>query len=254
MKSNKKNKSNQKAGNRFIKLFARLFRGNKVRCNVCGTTFNRFRKKKAQSHVFYYCPRCRSDESIRSLWFFLSNEIIGKKNKKLFLVFGKNKLLLKKLKNLNIAPENIDIDYFNSPDNKRGKNLQGNIYDVIILSHVLQFVVDDLLVYSELKRLLRPGGIALIQTVTNPEMERTYENINSPEDIDRLKEHYEPGYLRIYGANFNKHLIKAGFDVEVIDYAEQLGPDARDYYQVGRSERELIYICKKNINKEKWKS
>ncbi|MBN1927334.1 MAG: methyltransferase domain-containing protein [Prolixibacteraceae bacterium] len=228
--------------------------GNRFRCNVCGKTFNHFRKKKAQSHIHYLCPRCHSDESLRSLWFFLSNEIIGKRNKKIFLVFGNNKLLVKKLKSQGITPEIVDIGYIDSSASQKQNSLPGNIYDVIILPHVLQFITDDQLVYIELKRLLRPGGIAIIQTVTNPEMDRTYENIKTTEDIDRLKDHYEPGYLRIYGANFSKHLTKAGFDVEVVDYAEQLGLHAREYYQVGRSERELIYVCKKNINKETWKS
>lgn len=195
------------------------------------------------------CPRCRSDESMRSLWFYLSNEIIGKKNKKIFLVFGENRLLVKKLKSMGIIPDVISKEYINPFDYKKTENLTGNIYDVIILPHVLQFIDDDQMVYSELKRLLRPGGIALIQTATNPEMDRTYENIKTPEDKDRLKDHYEPGYLRIYGANFSKHLTKAGFDVEVVDYAGQLGTPAHKYYQVGRSERELIFVCKKNINK-----
>ncbi|MCF8357355.1 MAG: class I SAM-dependent methyltransferase [Prolixibacteraceae bacterium] len=249
MKRKKEHNDHGKQELNFFQSLVNKLSGNKFRCNVCGSTFNHFKKKKAQSHIHYRCPRCRSDESLRSLWFYLSNEIIGKKNKKIFLVFGKNKLLVKKLKDFGITPKIVGTDYITPFGNKKTKILTGNIYDVIILSHVLQFVDDDQLVYSELKRLLRPGGIALIQTATNPEMDRTYENIKTSEDIDRLKEHYEPGYLRIYGANFSKHLTKAGFDVEVVDYAGQLGPHARRYYQVGRSERELIFICKKNINK-----
>lgn len=245
---NEQNVISGKRKNSFQSLLSSLS-GNRFRCNVCGKTFNHFRKKRVQSQTHYLCPRCRSDESLRSLWFYLSNEIIGKKNKKIFLVFGESKLLIKKLNNIGISPEIVRNEFINPFDSKNTENLTGNIYDVIILPHVLQFIDDDQMVYSELKRLLRPGGIAIIQTVTNPEMDRTYENIKTSEDIDRLKDHYEPGYLRIYGANFNKHLAKAGFDVEVIDYAGQLGTPAHEYYHVGRSERELIFICKKNINK-----
>ncbi len=151
---------------------------------------------------------------------------------------------------MGVTPDVISKQYINPFDNKKTENLTGNIYDVIILPHVLQFIDDDEMVYSELKRLLRPGGIALIQTATNPEMDRTYENIKTSEDKDRLKDHYEPGYLRIYGANFSKHLTKAGFDVNVIDYAEQLGKPAHKYYQVWHSERELIFIFKQNIHKK----
>jgi SAM-dependent methyltransferase len=130
-------------------------------------------------------------------------------------------------------------------NSKADEKLPGGKYDVILFSHVLQKIKNEELVFEELKRLLRPGGFALIQTLIDWKMERTYENPKNEEDIDRLKPIFEPGIERIYGANFKKQLVNTGFHVEMIDYADLLGNYAQTYYQLGNGSREIIFKCKK---------
>jgi SAM-dependent methyltransferase len=230
-----------------------FFKGERVRCNVCSKNFKNFDKDEITKRENARCPACNSLESTRNLWFYLSNEVLGKKNKNKFLYFSPEPVLLEKLKRFNIELEERLLEYFNNLQIPNFEKLPGSRYDVIIFSHLLQYVKDDQTVFSELKRLLRPGGFVIILTLINWEMDRTYEKPVTDEDRDRLNRFYEPGLERVYGADFQKRLVKAGFGVETIDYADQLGSVAREYYRLGDGTREIIFKCKKSNNKIIWK-
>jgi SAM-dependent methyltransferase len=226
-------------------------KGGKVRCNICGKNFKHFEKERERLNA--RCPECNSLESTRTLWFYLSNEVLGKKNKNKFLYFSPEPVILDKLKQYNIKLHECSIDYFNNLQIDDFEKFPGSRYDVIIFSHLLQHLKDEQAVFSELKRLLRPGGFVIIITLINWEMERTYENPVTEEDRDRLNRCFEPGLERVYGADFQKRLVKAGFGVEIIDYADQLGSVAREYYRLGDGTREMIFKCKKSSNNIIWK-
>lgn len=229
------------------RLYFRLWlKGEKVRCNLCGNNFKRFLLLRPQLRPNAQCPVCGSTESTRTLWFYLSNEILGKKNKRNFLYFSPELSVLERIKAYPVSVTTAGKSYFNDIDNPvfTGK-FKGGTFDVILFPQVLQFVDDDLAVLEELRRLLRTGGLALIMTVVNQQMDRTYEKPTSDEDRDRLFHFYEPGIVRVYGANFKRHLMKAGFRVEVVNYPEELGQQAQSYYQLGDGSREVIFKCKK---------
>jgi SAM-dependent methyltransferase len=226
-------------------------KGGKVRCNICGKNFNHFSNEGERQNA--RCPECGSLESTRTLWFYLSNEVLGKKNKNKFLYFSPEPFLLEKLKQHNIQLEERSPEYFDNLLIPGFEKLPGSWFDVIIFSHLLQYSNDEQATFSELKRLLRPGGFVIIITIINWEMERTYENPVTEEDRDRLHRYYEHGLERVYGADFQKRLIKVGFGVEAIDYADQLGQVAREYYRLGDGTREMIFKCKKSSNTTIWK-
>lgn len=223
-----------------------IYKGQKVRCNICGNNFSRFLSHKLPYRKNARCPYCHSLEADRVLWFFLSNEILGKKNKKRFLYIEPHAIILNKLEQTHI---HTDTEKRNTFANKllftKKEKKPGGIYDVIIFSHQLQYIGKEDIVLAELKRLLRTGGTILLQTIVNSDMDRAYENIETAEDRDRLKSFYQPGIKSIYGINLKKQLAKTGFKIEEIDFAQQLGESAIEYYCLGNSFREIIYKCKK---------
>ena len=225
------------------KFFRQLLPGRgKVRCNVCGRSFNRFLRERYRESA--RCPGCGSLESTRVLWFYLSNEVLGKKNKNRFLYFSPESSLYKKLMSWDIELSEMPNEYFDRLNSEEPK-LTGSRYDVILFPQMLQFAKEEHVVFSELKRLLRPGGFVVLMTLVNWEMDRMYEKPITEEDRDRLKNFYEPGLQRVYGADVAKRLSKAGFHVETIDYPDQLGSVAREYYRLGDGSREMIFKCKK---------
>jgi len=221
-------------------------KGDKVRCNICESTFKRFRSFGHIVRENALCPNCYSTESTRLLWFYLKNEVLGQKNKNNFLCFNTESILIEKLKKHNINITYSDVNYLNRlGEIHPEKKLKGGKADVILFTHVLEYVKNEEAVFEELKRLLRTGGFVLIQTIVNWEMDRTYDNPKTSEDRDRLKSYFEPGAQRIYGYDFKKLLGRAGFKVEKIDYADQLGTSAKKYYRLGDGTREMIFKCKK---------
>jgi SAM-dependent methyltransferase len=229
-------------GNELLLLF---FKGKRVRCNICSHNFRQFMKDNYLKRENVRCPQCGSLEAGRVLWFYLTNEVLGKKNKNKFLYFSPDPIIIERLDQYKLELESVPSDYFNRINNSNFIKLTGGKYDVIIFVQLLQIVKDEQVAFAELKRLLRTGGFVLIMTLVNWEMDHTYPKPVTDEDKERLKRFYTPGLERVYGSDVAKRLIKAGFDVETIDYADQLGSAAREYYRLGEGAREIIFKCKK---------
>jgi SAM-dependent methyltransferase len=225
-------------------LMKHWYRGSQFRCNICGNHFRRF-IILGEKHGRSLCPACGSVESSRLIWLYLTNEVLGKKNKKKFLLCSPEPVLLKKMKKHDIDLAIVQRDDLISPQPKNSRQLTGGVFDVILFLHQLEYLDESEEVLPVLKRLLRPGGFVLIQTLVNQAMDRKYDKIVSDEDRDRLKEFMKPGVKRVFGSDLQKTLSKAGFMVETIDYGSRLGSAAVQYYQLGKGQHELIYKCKK---------
>jgi SAM-dependent methyltransferase len=227
-------------------LMLLYYKGGNVRCNICGHNFRHFMRDGSLKRENVRCPECGSLESGRVLWFYLTNEVLGKKNKNRFLYFSPDKVIIEKLQHYPIETEIAYPEYFDRLADSNFEKLPGGKFDVIIFVHLLQMVKDEQVVFTELRRLLRTGGFVIVMTLVNWEMDRTYLKPVTDEDKDRLKNYYTPGLERVYGSDVGKRILKAGFEVETIDFAEQLGNAARKYYRLGEGSREIIFKCKKN--------
>ncbi|MBQ2666514.1 class I SAM-dependent methyltransferase [Methanobrevibacter sp.] len=127
---------------------------------------------------------------------------------------------------------------------------EDDFFDLIYCSHVLEHVVDDKKAISELKRVLKPSGTALILVPINGiafelpyDETKTLENpqYNTPE----LREKYygQDDHLRLYGRDFKDRLIDAGFKIVSDDFIRNLGHEAVDRYALIRDEN--IFECVK---------
>ena len=63
-------------------------------------------------------------------------------------------------------------------------NFEDNFFDVIICNHVLEHVKDDRKAMSELFRVLKPKGFAILQVPISKNVKETFEDfsITSPEE------------------------------------------------------------------------
>lgn len=116
-------------------------------------------------------------------------------------------------------------------------------FDTILCSHVLEHVPNDRLALSELYRVLKSGGFAILQVPISAMLLRTYEDpaISSPEERKRV--YGQSDHVRLYGADYKQLLEHAGFTVTLYNLAADRGVACAKRY--GVSEKEDLYIASK---------
>ena len=104
-------------------------------------------------------------------------------------------------------------------------------FDRILCSYVLEGAPDDAQAMRELRRVLAPDGLAVVQAPVSRDLQRTV----------------EAGGLRAYGRDLDERLREAGFCVCVVPYAEEMDYTAAERHGVMPSHGSLrndLYLCK----------
>ncbi len=191
-------------------------------------------------------PGTNSLERHRLLWLYLKEEtdFLSAPKKVLHIApeqcfygrFRKMKNLDYTTADLNSPLADISLDVQNMP-------LEDNTYDVVFCNHVLEHVPDDNKAMREILRVLKPGGMAIIQVPLNPAWEKTLEDpsITDPKERHRLFGQYD--HVRMYGQDYHERLLKAGFLVTVVDYSKKISPELFQKYALPVGEK--LYICSK---------
>ena len=115
-------------------------------------------------------------------------------------------------------------------------------FDGVIAMHVLEHIPDDRAAMREFHRVLRPGGWAFVMVPIGPTGE-TYEDpsIVSPDERQRVFGQHD--HVRVYGWDVEQRLRDAGFEVELVDYADILGPRAAERH--GITPLDFVHFCVK---------
>ena len=223
--------------------------GNKVECPICGSTFRKFLpygRLKSRSNAL--CPHCLSLERHRAIWLYLQE---------------KTDFFQADAKMLHIAPELCFMDRFDqmknldyitadieSPLAKLKMDihdipLEDNSIDVIFCNHVLEHVADDMRALSEMKRVLRPGGWAILQIpFFYPLRETTYEDRSITDPKEREIAFGQDDHVRMYGKDYGDRLANAGFEVLADDFIQNLGSEKVRRHAL--PEQEIIYKVTKS--------
>jgi SAM-dependent methyltransferase len=95
-------------------------------------------------------------------------------------------------------------------------------FDLVICNHVLEHVPDVDRALSELARVLRPGGVAVLQTPFAAARAATLEDPAITSDADRLRIYGQEDHVRLFGCDLFDRISKAGFEVRFLTHAEAL--------------------------------
>lgn len=244
-----------------LKVFRCLFwRGYQFKCPLCGNTLRKFlpggflhpvlKEKKIIGGGYrlnFKCPCCGSLDRDRLIYLYL---------------LYKTELFNKSVKLLHVAPEislskkfqackNLDYltaDLYNPSVMVKMDiaNIQypDTLFDVIICNHVLEHVIDDHKAMSELYRILKWGGWAILQVPLSLQLHETYEdqNITTPRERERF--FGQNDHVRIYAKDYRHRLENVGFKVEEFNWNsdERFGGLKN---QFGLNKEESIYFVSK---------
>lgn len=172
------------------------------------------------------CPVCHGADRTRMMMLYLEAQAgVGQKPLRILHVapdFGLY-LWLKRQPMIDYIATDIDTARYRHIDGIQSADLTAApfpdaSFDVIICSHVLEHIPDDHAAFSELFRLLRPGGTVLALTPFALDGLGTEEDptINDAAEQDRRFGQWD--HVRIYDRDdFMERLRKAGFDAALFD-------------------------------------
>jgi len=101
-----------------------------------------------------------------------------------------------------------------------------DVFDCVIISHVLEHVPDDHAAMRELARVTRPDGFALILVpILGTPDGRTLEDSSVVDPKERERVFGQDDHVRKYGQDFPERARAAGFDVTDVPYPELLGAE-----------------------------
>ncbi|MCE7060465.1 class I SAM-dependent methyltransferase [Dyadobacter sp. CY343] len=231
---------------RFLSIF---YIGNNVQCPVCESKYRKFLPygRNTSSRENALCPGCLSLERHRLMGLYLKQ---------------KTNFFTADLKVLHVAPEYCFIDRFEkmknldyitadieSPLAKVKMDIHQipfpeNTFDVAFCNHVMEHVDDYILAMSELYRVLKPGGWALIQSPQDLKYATTYEDATITDPKEREKHFLQNDHLRLFGRNYGRELEKGGFTVKEDRFVmDELSKAEVKRYAL--PEEEIVYFCQK---------
>ena len=226
-------------------IFADISGLGAVECPICGWKGKEFLPFGFEARKNAKCPNCGSLERHRLYYLYLKRKIPIYKNLKL-LHFSPEKCLadfLRSYDNIEYLSADINSNLAMKKEDITNTSFENNSFDIIICSHILEHVAEDIKAMQELFRILKPGGFALIQVPNGYEggkRKTTFEDfsINTPEE--RLKAFKHPEHVRIHGLDYKNKLKKAGFKVKIISFTNE-----KLIKRFALRPGENLYICSK---------
>ncbi|MBT8271832.1 MAG: SAM-dependent methyltransferase, partial [Bacteroidia bacterium] len=97
-------------------------------------------------------------------------------------------------------------------------------------------IPDDRKAMSEIFRILKPGGIAILQVPQDLNRDETYEDPEITEPEDRKQHFGQYDHVRIYGLDYFDRLRTVGFKVEEVDYTRNYSNEEIDRYRLAKGE------------------
>ena len=225
-----------------------FFIGRRYKCPCCNWSLRGFvdRLDLIATNSDGYCPRCNAKARHRRVWLYLKD---------------RSNLLSDPLRVLEVAPwrslsqcyqylSNVHFVGLDLVSYGPHVTLVGDAtsmpivsasFDAVICIHVLEHIEEDSHAITELYRVLRPGGWAVVAVPIRLDR-ATYEDPSITDPEEQKLAFGERGHVRYYGADFSDRLESAGFRVRP-DLGSDVPSETRVRY--GLRESEHIFHCSK---------
>ncbi len=230
----------------FTKISPFLLKGDKVFCPVCKHSFKKFLSYGVEKRENVLCPKCLSLERHRLLNLFLEEKTDFFRKKQKMLHIAPEQCFytkFKKQKNLEYITADLESPIADVKMDIQKMPFKNNEFDVLFCNHVLEHIEDDKKAMSEVLRVLKKGGFAILQVPIENKLKKTYEDKSITEPLEREKHFLQKDHLRLYGLDYPKRLESVGFKVKEENLIEKLSEELIEKYRLDKTE--IIYFCKK---------
>lgn len=203
------------------------FGGRSLACPVCGRSARMFlpagRDGRRSGAL---CPWCGSLERHRLVWLYLQRATDFFQRPARILHFSPEPGLTRAFAHVpgltvvsvELEPRGVDV-----ANDATALAFRDEVFDLVYCSHVLEHVWDDRAAMREIRRVLRPGGSALIQVPTRHGP--TFENSSITDPCGRLEAFGQEDHVRYYGDDFAARLAAEGFEVTTVTARELVGSE-----------------------------
>lgn len=227
-----------------LKILSLFYRGKNVICPVCNHQFTKFLPYgRINARPNALCPNCLSLERHRLIWLYLDEQTEFFKKPQAILHIAPEACFIKPFRKIHgksyvtadiespLADVKMDIHNITFPD---------NTFDVILCNHVLEHVRDDIQAMREIKRVLKPGGFAILQVpLFSPLSEKTFEDLSVTDPRERERLFGQSDHVRKYGKDYAQRIQQSGLKAVEDDFATNIDLDKAKKYGVAR--HEIIY-------------
>ncbi|CAN5327218.1 class I SAM-dependent methyltransferase [soil metagenome] len=227
-----------------LKVVGLFYMGKAVHCPICDHQYKSFLPYgRINPRPNALCPSCLSLERHRLIWLFLKE---------------KTNFFSQKLRVLHIAPEHCFMGPFQkqhgdgyitadieSPLAKVKMDIHqipfdDNEFDVVLCNHVLEHVENDILAMSEIRRVLRLGGWAILQIpFFSPVPDATFEDNSITSPREREKMFGQDDHVRKFGKDYPQRIETSGLVAEANEFAKALSDE--QCFRFGISKNEILY-------------
>jgi SAM-dependent methyltransferase len=222
--------------------------GNRVQCPCCGGSFWCFLAYGARPHD--RCPQCGALGRHRLLSLVLRDRLAGQSGLRFLHVAPEESIasLLRRVPDATYLSIDLEPGAAMEVADLTDLPFRDSSWDVVLCYHVLEHVPDDTAAMREIRRVLVPGGWAIIDSPIDTSRHETFEDPSITDPAERRRLFSQDDHVRVYGRNFVSRLRDAGFDVEVDYPLERYSPEKRARYGLPEAQWPLgdgLHFCRK---------
>ncbi len=233
-----------------FELRRRLFSGSARECPLCGNSVKAFHGHGGGAAVLDdrkvvggmrreddRCPVCHACDRTRMMMLFLESETeVGRRPVRILHVapdFGLY-LWLKRQPAVDYICSDIDAKRYRHIEALQIADLtklhfDSDSFDIVICSHVLEHVPDDAAAFAEIRRVLKPGGKALLLTPYAMDGQPTDEDPSIHDPVEQDRRFGQWDHVRIYNRDdFLARMEAAGLQTRLFEPFREMPERAKE--------------------------